>query len=532
MRFGTSSEGKNKTINYEGEEAYKLSPPMELYSAVCTASLQPKFYALNVSEELQRLRTLIAKNEPEFVAKLAIYAREQMYLRSVPLVLAVELARIHSGNNLVSKLTERVIQRADELTEILSYYEQANEREGIKTLNKLSKQISKGVAEAFHKFDEYQFSKYNRDSNIKIRDAMFLCHPKPIDDVEKDLFKKIVDNTLETPYTWETELSDLGQRKFENDETKKEVVAKKWEELIDSERLGYMALIRNLRNILNANASVDHCIKVAKVLSDPQQVRKSRQLPFRFLSAYRILSGDKLPSRLSYELTTKSEGINNPHVPLILDALEDAVKTSAENVEGYDYDTNVLIASDVSGSMCHTISPKSSILYYDIGLLLSMILQNRCKLVTTGIFGDIWRVKQLPHSNILQNVESLYNMEGEVGYSTNGYKVIDHLIENDITDLDKIMIFTDCQMWNSDPIDRGWGDIAGNTMKDSWSKYKKINPNVKLYLFDLSGYGNTPLYVDNNDVFLIAGWSSNIFSVLNALDQGKDAMSIISDIVI
>jgi len=523
MRFGTSSEGKNKTINYEGEEAYKLSSPMELYSVVCTASLLAKFYVQDASRELQRLRILVAQNEPEFVAKLAVYTREQMYLRSVPLVLAVELARIHNGDNLVSKLTERVIQRADELTEILAYYEQANERKDTKTLNKLSKQISKGVAEAFHKFDEYQFSKYNRDSNIKIRDAMFLCHPKPRSIIEKELFKKIVDNTLETPYTWETEISEIGQHKFENDEAKKQAITKKWEELIDSERLGYMALIRNLRNILNTDISTDHCVKIAKVLSDPQQVRKSRQLPFRFLSAYKILNGHKLPDHLSYGVR-ELDGIDNPNTSLILDALENAVKVSAENIDGYDYDTKVLIASDVSGSMCASISPKSSILYYDIGLLLSMILQNRCKLVTTGIFGSTWKVKQLPHSNILQNVESLYNIEGEVGYSTNGYKVIDYLIQNNITDLDKIMIFTDCQMWDS------YG--GGNTMKSSWSKYKKINPNIKLYLFDLAGYRNTPLYVDNNDVFLIAGWSNKIFWVLNALDQGRDAISTISDIVI
>src|SRR5690349_20281978 len=86
--------------NYAGAKAYKLTPEMELYSAVVTASLQDQFYE-KTTDKLKRLRSLIAQNDPGFVARLAVYTREKMYLRSVPLVLAVELARTHKGDNLV-----------------------------------------------------------------------------------------------------------------------------------------------------------------------------------------------------------------------------------------------------------------------------------------------------------------------------------------------------------------------------------------------------------------------------------------------
>lgn len=55
---------------------------------------------------------------------------------------------------------------------------------------------------------------------------------------------------------------------------------------------------------------------------------------------------------------------------------------------------------------------------------------------------------------------------------------------------------------------------------------------AKLYLFDLSGYGNTPLDITRDDVFLIAGWSDKIFDILSAIDKGNDALQEIKKIVV
>ena len=484
------------TTNHEGAKAYKLNAELELYSLVCTASLQNKFYESS-DETMSRLRTLVKLVKPEFIAKLAVYAREQMYLRSIPLVLVAELAKIHSGDNLVSKTTARVIQRADEITEILGYYQQANDRSGTKKLNKLSKQIQLGIGMAFNKFSEYQFAKYNRAGSVTLKDALFLSHAKPNSDEKKKLFKKIVDENLAVPYTWEVELS-------KGDRDKKVV----WEELIDSNKLGYMALMRNCRNFLEAEVSQEHIIKIAKRLSNKNEVVKARQFPFRFLAAYQ-------------QLQERSACMNTG---IILNALEDAMIASAENIEGFGYETGVVVACDVSASMWHPINPRSKIQLYDIGLTLGMLLQHKCKKVMTGIFGSGWLVHNLPQKSILQNVKELHSIEGKVGYSTNGYKVIEYLNDNNNTDVDKVMIFTDCQLW-----DYSWHD---KHIVSEWAKYKKINPKCKLYLFDLAGYGNTPLHVNDNDVFLIAGWSDKIFNVLKSLEQGKTTLSVINDVII
>ena len=210
MKFNNLMRGKNKTTNYEGAEAYRLSPEWELYVAAVTSSLNDKFYE-STDSRIETLRQLIAKCDPAFVAKLAVYARRKMNLRSVPLVLAVELAKVHRGDATVKKMVAQVVQRADEITELLAYYQFANKREGTKKLNRLSKQLQAGLQDVFNRFDEYQFAKYNRDAEIKLRDALFLVHPKSKDEAQQLLFDKIVNGRLETPYTWETELSALGQ---------------------------------------------------------------------------------------------------------------------------------------------------------------------------------------------------------------------------------------------------------------------------------------------------------------------------------
>jgi len=500
MKFNFLTPKKHQTTNHEGALAWKTGPAAELYAAVVTASLNVTFYESS-DKRLECIRELIAQNEPLFVAKLAVYARTQMHLRSVPLVLVVELAKVHAGDDLVSRTVARVVQRADEITELLAYYSLSNGRTGTKKLGRLSKQLQKGLAMAFNRFDEYQFAKYNRATDIRLRDALFLVHPKSKDENQRALFDKIAADTLATPYTWETELSALGQQAFESAPAKAAAVRAKWEELLDSNRLGYMALLRNLRNIMEAGVSGAHMLRVCTTLSDARAVQKARQLPFRYLVAYR-------------EVLQLKSGYSS----LVLDALEEAVQVSVQNMQGFSEEVRVVVACDVSGSMQKAVSPRSKILNYDIGLMLGMLLQHRCRNVITGMFGDTWKVVNLPRKSVLANVQEFYRREGEVGYSTNGYLVIRDLVNRRVK-ADKVMIFTDCQLWDNSGYHQ--------SLTQEWKKYKAVAPNARLYLFDLAGYGASPINLLQEDVFLIAGWSDKIFEVLEAIENGGTALETI-----
>ena len=493
-KFNTIVREEPQVLNHEGAEAYRLSSEMELYTAVVTSSLSDKFYE-TAEQQINRISALIVKCDHKFVAQLAVYARTEMNLRSIPLFLVVELAKIHNGDNLISRTIEKVVLRADEIMELLVCYQWRNKAEGIKKLARLSHQVQIGLQLAFNRFDEYQFAKYDRDNlEVRLRDALFIVHPKAKNNAQQALFDKIANKSLETPYTWETELSALGQQKFETPDARQNAFRAKWEELIASGKLGYMALLRNLRNILDAGVDTDLVKDVAERLGNPHEVARSKQFPFRYLSAYRELRSNK-----------------NGNVPLVMDALEDAVQATAQNIAGFNKNTSVLLACDVSGTMYTPISARSSVKNYDIGLVLAMLLKNRCENVVTGIFGNEWKVVNMPSRGILSNVEQMYKREGEVGYATNGYKVLEYLRTNNIK-MDKVMMFTDCQMWNS-----GGGE---QTMQSEWQKYKAISPNAKLYLFDLRGYGQSPLRLVENDVVLIAGWSDKVFDMLEAIENG------------
>lgn len=490
MRFNSSSKQSTRTRNHEDGVAYKESPELELYSLAVTSMLADKFYESS-DDRLARLRDLLKRVKPEYAARLAIYCRTKMYLRSFPLVMAVELAKIHKGDSLISSLIPQIVNRADEITEILAYYQLANERKETKKLNKLSKQIQKGLSIAFHKFSEYEFAKYNRDGQVKLRDALFLVHPKarakgtttntPNED---DLFKKIVDDKLETPYTWEVELSKGGDKK----ET--------WEQLIESGKLGYMAMLRNLRNMLDVKIDKRFIKAVATRLSTKNEVEKSKQFPYRFLSAYKEL-----------------EGHDNAHVSVFIDALDEALSHSVANLRGFDNDPECLVATDSSGSMDSMVSEKSKMSMAEIGFTLGVLLKRKLKFATVGAFGEEWQIANVPSGSTLAAIDKLKSLE--VGHSTNGYLVIKDALRTK-SKYDKMFFFTDCQMWDSSGYDQSFAD--------QWHLYKALYPEAKLYIFDLQGHGTTPVSTFEKDVYFIAGWSERIFEMLEALERGSSAI--------
>ena len=363
-KFNKIIKEQSVTVNHEGAEAFRLSAEMELYTAVVTASLSSKFYE-TADERIERIADLVGKCNARIVAQLAIYARTKMNLRSVPLLLVVELAKHHSGDNLVSKTIEKVVLRADEIMELLHCYQWRNSQPNAecktspKKLGRLSHQIQVGLQKVFNNFDEYQFAKYDRSNlEVKLRDALFIVHPKAKDVDQQQLFDKITNKTLEIPYTWETELSALGQQECMTETEQQMTFAAKWEELIDSGKMGYMAMLRNLRNFLKSGVSIEVLEKVANRLSNEHEVVSSKQFPFRFLSAYREIKNARYTLNVHSNILANSmeetalvtnkaiEDINEVgrhKYTMLFDALEKAVLASSKNITGFDENTRVII---------------------------------------------------------------------------------------------------------------------------------------------------------------------------------------------
>jgi hypothetical protein len=252
-------------------------------------------------------------------------------------------------------------------------------------------------------------------------------------------------------------------------------------------------------------------------------VGKAKQFPFRYLAAYRELKVTETPVKALAKRMNSFLFGNKGYSGELLDALEKAVKASAANIKGFDDSTSLLLACDVSGSMQTPVSAKSKVLLYDVGLMLAMLLQSRCKNVEVGMFGDKWKTITVPRNNILSNVIEFHRREGEVGYATNGYLVIKDLLSRKVK-MDKVIMFTDCQLYSA-------SSSTGDHIHALWLRYKaEVAPAAKFYIFDLQGSGQAPLRILRNDVYLLAGWSDKVFEVLTAIENGKTALDAIEKI--
>lgn len=279
MRTNTATK-KIPAFNHEGTPVKNLNAEQELRRSVMACMLwEDGFYEDGVSHA-ERVAGLIKKLPFETVAEIAVEAREKMKLRHMPLFLARELVREYNGRE-VGDLIHRIIQRPDELSEFLALYW----KEG-KT--PVAKQVKLGLARAFRKFNEYSLAKFNRDADIKLRDVLFLTHAKPKDAPDRQytaaerrakrrvklspteqLYKRIAEDELTTPDTWEVALSGGAD--------KREVFTR----LIQEDKLGALALLRNLRNMVEARVPADVIRKGLRVM------KVERVLPFRFIAAAR-----------------------------------------------------------------------------------------------------------------------------------------------------------------------------------------------------------------------------------------------------
>jgi len=185
---------------HEAGPARNISTEFELRRSVLACLLWEKQFYEDGVEIAGRIAQLVPKVSAEKVAALAIEAREKMKLRHAPLLLVREMARHAPHRRLVAETLARVIQRADELAEFVAIYWKDGRVP-------LSAQVKKGLAAAFPKFDEYALAKYDRGGPIQLRDVLFLAHAKPRDQVQAEVWKRLVAGELTTPNTWEVALS-------------------------------------------------------------------------------------------------------------------------------------------------------------------------------------------------------------------------------------------------------------------------------------------------------------------------------------
>ncbi len=312
-----------RVYNNEGTKARTIDLVSQLERSVMSCMLwENEFYDSGVSIT-QRIAELIPKIPADEVARIAIQAKQDMRLRHIPLFMARELMRTKAGRAEAATLFPAIIKRPDDATEFLAIYWKDNKEEP------LANQVKLHLGNAMRKFDEYQLAKYNGGAKaVKLRDVLRITRPKPEGDTQGELWGKVISGTLTTPDTWEVAISSSKDKKVT------------WTRLLKEDKLGGLAMLRNIRNM--AQAGVENDLIRDGIVA----INAGKLLPINFITAAR-------------------------HNPQFETYIEKKFFECFANKEKREGKTIVLV--DISPSMNCPLSSRSELTRTDVACSLAMI---------------------------------------------------------------------------------------------------------------------------------------------------------------
>lgn len=514
-----TSEQVPSGLTHEGAPGHARDQKSELFLLAVAHMGDGSFYE-SAPERDRRFCALVhgvAMADPEWMAGFIPWLRDGANMRTASVVAAAEAAKAllideKPGGR---KLIASALQRADEPGELLAYWHSRHGRV-------VPKPVKRGLADAVGRlYTEYALLKYDTASHgYRFADVIELTHPSP--DPAKPwqgaLFSHAIDRrhgngeaaeisplpmiaanqylrseAASNPailldadalkragMTWEDALSLAGSRVSKRD---------LWTALIPS--MGLMALTRNLRNLDDAGVPDDVAQQVAARLADAEQVRRSRQFPFRFLAAFRAA-----PSlRWAYPL-------------------EQALGHSLANVPSLPGRTLVLV--DRSPSMWHQMfSEKSTMPWADAAAVFGAAIALRA---ANADLVEFWgHSKPVP----FRSAESVLKLTERFSYQpAPGGTDIPSAVRQHYAGHDRVVIVTDEQTQPGYlPSNMGYGH--GGMQPTPVDQL--IAAHVPLYMWNFGGYkhGATPSGHGNRHTF--GGLTDAAFRIIPMLEAGRDS---------
>lgn len=360
MRFSNQPT----TTTYNGGISYSLSDKHELIKKCLISFLQKDFYE-SEQDKLKDIQNIVSRIDPDWCMKLAIFSREYG-LRTINHIVFVESAKkLYGTKGVRGKLTSylsKMVRRPDELIDIVGYFALSNWQNfnSIILPNALKEAVKSKLAE----FSDYQLAKYKgKWEAINLYDLVNMVHAKG------DSINKLMNWTLESADTWEVEISKNGNNK------------ESWNRLLSEKKLGALATVRNLRNMIQAWVDTN---KIAEYLDT---IKWSDVFPFQAIQALDMLS----------EASVSDNHINE----VIMKHVKECFKYISEKYKG-----KIAIGVDVSGSMFNTsVSNLSKMDRAKMAVMYGMILKeitdgdlylwsDRCGMVNSDDYNQIMQAAQ------------------------------------------------------------------------------------------------------------------------------------------
>lgn len=475
-------------VNHEGRPAMSHDDKTELFVlGVGRFYGEESFYESGnaATKRYKELVRSVTKSDPEWVVSFLSWLRNEGNIRTAAIVGACEY--VHAGGSNGRAVVRSVIVRGDEPAELLAYWINTYGR-------RLSQPIKRGIADsATRLFTERNYAKYDSlKRGVRFADVLELTHPRPSGPNQSELFKFVLDDrhgrgdlskvptisearacSTRQDYltalgngnqaiTWEN-VSSAGTGSMSADE---------W--LMCYDHMGYMAQIRNLRNLDQAGVAVKEKRRIGEYLSDPTNVAKSRQLPLRFYSAYKSVSDDTWKGYLS-----------------------EALDHSLDNVPRVAGQWLVLI--DASASM--TWGQTKGVSYYENACVFGAAFAraNGSDLRTYASHGQLSPVYDSKGQNTLRIVKDLTSRDY---YFSGGTDTAENLgVAFKQGKYNGVLLITDEQY-------TGYGDPGDS-----------IPASVPLYTFNVAGYGKGHDIAPNR--ITVAGLNDSAFSMISSIEGSK-----------
>lgn len=546
-KYNSKKEGvKPTSVNFMGEQAFKLADKEELVSTVLTTFLQNSYYERE-GEIVERIKDLVDKVDPLFAAKLAIYARNEGNLRSVTHLVSALLAKYVGGTDWGKRFYNRIVVRPDDMSEIVSAYASLNGM-GLNEIQKIPNSIKKGFKEALERLDAYQIDKYKMQSReVSLIDLVRLFHPKGTQK-NAEAFKRLVNGEsladLYETKVLEKEMTKAGQKtkdatQEEKDEAKREAITA----VLDNVKgMPVMNLLRNLRNILLY--APDKVADACEQLQIEKKILNSRLLPFRFATAYAEIEKmkyDDIKSKVTTDIVFESEASKAKLSETeffglkknLLDAIEGAIEIACQNIPELEGNTAILV--DDSGSMRGDCGGSSRVSAFSatsssmIAHLFASMMAWRQHDVYVGLFGnELISVPYKRDMKLLDFNKESYQIGGRCGGATeNGiYTFLEKVIEEK-KKIDNVVVFSDCQIGRGGNFTAWYGTTSTNRslhFHELFKEFRKINPSANFIVVNLRQSGGTSVFDKSQRILNVSGWSDKIFDTIKSQCRGWDAV--------
>lgn len=509
----TTATAVGVAANKSGGIGYSFGAEHQLAQLAMTGCFNNTYYVSGTSQ-MDKVLELAKQCEPEYVAKLAIYARKEGMMKDMPAFLTAYIASI--SPELLNHVFPEVINNGKMLRNFVQLM-----RSGVVGRKSLGSAPRNLVREWFDSRSEVQILRNSVGNDPSIADVIKMIHPKPATKERAALYAYFIGK--------EFDVKDLPEElqlfiDFRKDQAgwEKDLPGVPYEMLMGEpltlsqwKLLAEQATWDQTRQAINTfhRHEVFKDTGMVKVIADkirdPVAVRRSGKFPYQLLATYMNIDSN-IPKEIAQ-------------------ALHDAMEVATENVPVLQ--GNVYVCPDVSGSMGGSVSgrdrvgkrgkpmPPSKVRCVDVAALVAAsVLRTNPHAEVIPFDGDIHKTKLNPKASVMENAQVL---AGFGGGATACSAPMRHLNSRKAP-INSIIYISDYESWkdNSGYSFYGGRHEQNTALSQEWSMAKNRSPEAKMVCIDITPYEGTQA-ADRNDTLNVGGFSDTVFDVMSNFISGS-----------